>query len=152
MIDKTIIRSLLIPLNGGQLLLPIAAVAEVTPYHKPETVATSSPDWLLGVVHWRNHSVPLVSIEKLLSLSTVIPTTKHRLVVFYGLESTQLPFYAIVAAEVPRVINLSESSLSNPGVETRPGLVFSAIINNRETVWLPDLGYLENLLRKTPAT
>lgn len=151
MIDKTIIRSLLIPLNGGQLLLPSAVVAEVTPYHKPETVADSYPDWLLGIVHWRDQSVPLVSIEKLLSLSMVIPTAKHRLVVFYGLESTQLPFYAIVAAEVPRVINISESSLSNPGVETRPGLVFSAIINNKETAWLPDLGYLENLLRKVQA-
>ena len=149
MTDKTIIRSLLIPLKGGQLLLPSAVVAEVTAYHQPEAMAGAYPDWLLGISHWRKQQVPLVSIEKLLSLSSVVPTTKHRLVVFYGLDSSHLPCYALVAAEVPRVVTISEDSLTNPGVETRPGLVFSVTINNKETAWLPDLVYLETLLRKT---
>lgn len=146
------IRCLLIPIGGGQILLPHAVIAEVCPYHKPEQIAENQPNWLLGRVNWRHQQVPLLSIEEALSLSVAISAEKkYRMVILYGLESTALmPYYALRTIDVPRTISVTEESLTLvPSPEVRTGLVFSAMYNS-EKVWLPDLSFLENLLKKSP--
>lgn len=146
------IRCILIPIGGGQILLPHAVIAEVCPYNEPEQVAENQPDWLLGRVNWRNQLVPLLSIEEALSLSVAISEPKYRMVILYGLESTGLmPYYALRAIDVPRTVSVTEDSftlVSSP--EVRTGLVYSVMYNS-EKVWLLDLTYLENLLKKSPA-
>ncbi len=151
MTDKLIIRSLLTPINGGQVLLPSAVIAEVTSYRQLERVDTP-PDWFLGILQWRGQQVPMVCIEKILSLTPVPPTFKHCIVILYGLESPQLPFYGFLAVDVPRVIAISEESLTHPTQEGRPGLAFSVTLLNQDTVWLPDLAYVENSIRKWQAS
>ena len=150
MLNKTV-RCLLIPIGGGQVLLPNAVVAEVCSCDEPEPVAENQPNWLLGLINWRDQNIPLLSIEEALSLppaETIIK--KYRTVVVYGLETTQsMPFYAFRAVEVPRSLTVKEAELTHSNAEVRMGLVFSATYND-ETVWLPDLNYLENLLRKFP--
>jgi len=59
-----VVRCLLIPISGGQLLLPNSVVAEVFPYNEPERVAENQPNWLLGLIDWRNQRIPLLSIEE----------------------------------------------------------------------------------------
>jgi hypothetical protein len=41
-----------------------------------------------------------------------------------------------------------ETTLTNHNADTRRGLIFTVQLDNGETVWLPDLAYLENLLRQ----
>ena len=147
---NSVVRSLLIPIQEAQLLLPSAVVAEVTPYSQPDKTFDSYPEWWLGIIAWRNQQVPLIAIEKLLSsfLSAPPPTTKYRTIILYGLESSQVPFYALVAIDVPKAIEVSEESLSYPKGDMPAGLAFSVTMNNQETVWLPDLTYIENLIKK----
>ena len=147
------VRCLLIPINGGQLLLPCAVVAEVSPYKEPSTTAENQPNWLLGIINWRNQTVPLLSIEEALSLSVMTPSApKYRTVILYGLESSQMmPFYAFRAIDMPRTLNITEDSLSHPNADARMGLVFNVKVHNTEVGWLPDLTYLENLLIKSRA-
>jgi len=152
MSTATFIRSLLIPIHGGHLLLPSAVVAEVAPNLKQvERVVETQVEWLLGNIQWRNQQVPLLAIEKIFSLSQVTNNWKrHYTVILYGLEFPQiLPFYAFAVQDIPRAMNVSLANLAAPAVESLPGLLFTVMINHEIPSLLPDLGYLENLIRKT---
>jgi len=148
------VRSLLISIQGGRLLLPTAVVAEVTPYKKVvnanhKTIGTMPP-WLLGIIEWREQLIPLISIEKILSLPLAPLTTESHVIVLYGLEFIQVtPFYAFVAATIPHVLSVSDQDLTAHREIKRNGLVFSAKLTDKETVFLPDVNFFENLLRKS---
>jgi len=145
--NPSVVKSLLIPISGGEIVLPNAIIAEITYYAKPEKVNKKQPNWLLGFTSWRNQQVPLISMEEAIAL----PTTKvktQRTVVLYGLEAPQnMPFYAFVAADVPKVLSVTEGSLLNPKIEKRSGFLFTAETEHSQTIWLLDLPYVENLLR-----
>jgi chemosensory pili system protein ChpC len=148
---NTGIRCLLLPTRGGQLLLPSAVVAEVASYQPPQSISETQPNWLLGLINWREQRVPMLSIEEALSLSTTTVSTaqRSRTIILYGLESNQtLPFYALIAIDVPRPVTITEENITHPNVDARRGLIFNIKINHQESVWLPDLSYLENLLRQ----
>jgi len=71
-------------------------------------------------------------------------------VVLYGLDSVaQLPFYAFIANEIPRTINITENNLTVSKMEVKPGLMFTVNLTKEEVAWVPDMTYLENLLRKS---
>ena len=148
------VRSLLISIQGARLLLPSAVVAEITPYKKINNtghkIIGSMPPWLLQVIEWRGQNIPLISLEKILSLPLAPPTDESHVVVFYGLEFIQItPFYAIMAATIPHILSVSENDLTAERDIKRNGLVFSAKLNEKDTVFLPDVNFFENLLRKS---
>lgn len=155
--QHSLVRSLLVPLSSGQLLLPSAVVAEIINYNEPEKIPEVKENWLNGILFWRNQRVPLLSLDTILSLSgneNLVDTSKRRTVILYGLEASQLlPFYAFMATGVPRALIANEENLTQPTEERRTGINFSVQIvleDNKEMAWIPDLTYLENLLRKTP--
>jgi len=148
---NTGLRCLLLPTNGGPLLLPSAVIAEVSSYQPPESISETQPNWLLGILNWREQQIPMLSIEEALSLSTttVSSTKKYRTIILYGLESNQtLPFYAFIAIDVPRPFIITEENITDPNTDARRGIAFNVKINQQESAWLPDLNYLENLLRQ----
>lgn len=151
---NSVIRSLLIPLCQRQLLLPSTIVAEVSAYTQPEKTVETQLAWLLGMVHWRHHHIPVVSLENLWSLPhTAVSTKRQRIIILYGLEFTDtLPFYAFTAADIPRTLAISENSLTQPSTEVPQGVVLSVQLSEQETVWFPDLVYLENLLHQQFST
>jgi len=146
MSNDSVVRCLLIPIKGEQLLLPSAVIAEISPYNQPEQLDNNPPKWLLGVINWRNKRVPLLSIEEALSLPTD-STPKYCTVIVYGLELAQtMPFYAFLATDVPRTLTVTEESLTNSNANTHRGTVFNVTLQD-QTALLPDLTYLENLLK-----
>jgi chemosensory pili system protein ChpC len=58
-----IVRSMLLPITGANILLPNTAVAEIIPYVKPKRHMSLKTTWLLGVLSWRKVEVPIISIE-----------------------------------------------------------------------------------------
>ncbi|OQW94347.1 MAG: hypothetical protein BWK79_06270 [Beggiatoa sp. IS2] len=151
MSTNTGMRSLLIPLGEKHFLVPSACVAEVTSYREPERVADMQPAWLLGTINWRNQRVPVLAIENVLSLPIFAKNLKRRIIIFYGLELNQvLPFYAIVATDIPRALSVAEDHLGQLHDEKPTGVVFSVeMLSENVTVWLPDVSYLESLFRKS---
>jgi len=148
------VRSLLIQIANGDILVPSAVVAEIIGYKLPQAL-DNQPEWMLGAIEWRNQKVPIVDIKHLLALPAKADTTldekTFRLVILYGLESVQMmPFFGFIAASVPRVLSVAESSLQNPIPEKSKGLVFQVSVLENQTAWLPDLNYVENLVRKSP--
>jgi chemosensory pili system protein ChpC len=147
------VRSLLIPIGDKQLLLPSAVIAEIAPYSEPKAFTEESG--LLGIVEWRQQIVPVLSIKQLFQLSDAATKLRQRLVILYGLESVSiLPFYAFVASGVPRTVTATEAMLSTAsnlqltGLSCEFNITFSD--NETSTAWIPDLTFLENILRKSP--
>lgn len=154
--QSTHIRCLLIPVGSSQsqLLIPSAVVAEVTNYKVPEKKLNNTPKWLLGLVEWRGQHVPVISIEDILAQPPLPPSNDQRLVILYGLETSQfLPFYAFIASNIPSALSLHSKFLTEFTEEKQPGLVFSVSLNTKggvEDVAILDVTYLEGLLRKVP--
>jgi chemosensory pili system protein ChpC len=154
--QSTHIRCLLVPVGGGksQLLIPSAVVAEVTNYKQPEKKIVNTPKWLLGMVEWRGQNVPVVSIEDILVQPLTSSSHDHRLVILYGLETSQfLPFYAFIASNIPSAISLSNKFLTEFTDGKQTGLVFDVTLATKtgvETASILDVTYVESLLRKVP--
>ena len=149
MSNNSAVRCLLIPFGAGQLLLPTAVIAEITSDYEPERLDGNQPDWLLGIINWREQRIPLLSIEKAFSLPMIHSVNKARTVILYGLESPHtMAFYAFQTVDVPRTLAkvTSEDLIINPKAEKHTGLLFNVNVHETETAWLPDLSYLENLL------
>lgn len=152
--DNAIVRSLLVPVRGIKLLMPSAVVAEVTSLQVFEAIPKNPYDWLDGVIHWRSQKIPLLSIEKVLALSPSSnkAMNKQRVIVLYGLEIGQIiPFYALLASDIPRTLILTEKSLTDVDIgERHSGIVFLAKVGG-ENIWIPDLNYFEQLLKESSA-
>jgi chemosensory pili system protein ChpC len=139
------VRSLLLQVTGGQLLVPSAVVAEVVTYREPEQSGAAFP-WLHGVMRWRGQSLPVLSLEHLLGIPVKDAKTHVRIVVLYGIyHPEQIPFYALLAKGMPSSVTINPASLHSAKAIKRPGVTASANIEER-TVWLPDFVYLEKLL------
>lgn len=148
-----IVRSLLIPIKGGKLLVPSAIVAEVTSLLTFEEIPENPYDWLDGMLLWRGQRVPLLNIEKILALPPGKKPKRQRIIILYGLEIGQtIPFYALLASDIPRTLILTEENVVKIGEGKRhSGIVFHAKVLGEENVWLPDLNYLEQLLKESSA-
>lgn len=141
------IRSLLVPLNDYTLLLPGSVVAEVIPYQDPTPLAASvsAPDWVVGLVTWRGVRVPLVSVEVFGGAAEApMPGLRARLVVLKGLAGDpQLPFFAIVAQQIPRLQTVSEGMVDGLEDESLEGAPGEPVLVAGEPAVIPELETLE---------
>lgn len=107
------IHSLEIPLAGGSLLVPSAAVAEVT---NPTEIfpVPGSPGWLLGVIGWRAQAVPVVSFEALIGQAATGVTLSSKIVVFYPLAGRREgDFYGVLSASEPRPQSVTSNTIES---------------------------------------
>ncbi|MBE9562391.1 MAG: chemotaxis protein CheW [Proteobacteria bacterium] len=148
MLNKNFIRCLLIPLGNKQILLPSAVIAEVYPYQEPKPVE-AQPNWLLGILDWRNQQVPLIAIEEVLS-TNISSNKKQRSIILYGLESSNLmPFYAFTATDIPKPLLIKEEDLTEASSKPDKNYAFNVMYDS-QTAWLPNLTDIENMLRSFP--
>ncbi|MEY3218721.1 MAG: hypothetical protein RIT27_78 [Pseudomonadota bacterium] len=141
------VRSLLIPLSSGWLLLPGAMVAEVIPFRAPDQPKRDG-EWLKGWLKWREQTIPLISFEQLAHLELPNLTDNPRIVICYGVRNAKkLPFYGLSIPAIPLSVNVNESTLKSPLpiAEQHHGLLASVVVVNK-TAWLPDIDYIEKCL------
>jgi len=139
------VRCLWVPLEGGNLLLPNIAIAEVTGY-QPLDPIQNGPDWLLGTLRWRARLLPVVSMESLCGFAA--PRGKpgaHISVLNSVVEDSTLPFYAMVTAQIPRLINVDAGKLSDPrqAVRSLPDTVTDCIRIGNEEALIPNLEIIQ---------
>lgn len=142
------IRGVLIPLQGEQLLLPNAAVAEVIDYREPDAV-DAAPAWVLGTTAWRQRNLTVVRLEKLLGLQTEGDSPRQRIVICHTLDSdARRPFIGIVAAAIPRLVRLREEGLTGGdlGAELSNAPVHARVSVDDQVALIPDLTAIEGLL------
>lgn len=134
----------LIPLERAQLLLPSVCVAEIMPWRRIKTVP-DLPDWCLGLLGWRGETVPVVRFERLNNPENGRGTPGRCLVVMNRTGGGATPFYALAADALPRLLQLSESDVTDEDVQF--GEAESRVVRlGTEVASVPDLHYIERQL------
>lgn len=142
------LATLLIPVTGKQLVLPNVTVAEIIPYVEPVTEA-GKPEWYLGKFSWRNISVPLVSFEGLNQEPVAGPHRERRIAVLNGLVNNQLlPFCAIVAEGVPRLMRVMSDEVSIDEDATPGPAEISRVLVSGEPAVIPDIDFIQGEVLK----
>lgn len=135
-------RTLIIPLQGRNLLLPNVAVAEVVPYIRPRAV-DDAPDWLLGSIGWRGLNIPLISYDRLHGVSTDGSIGQARIAVLNTVHSgSGLSFYAVVTAGIPQLRRVNADALQEVSADAIGGSLSQVQVGDIQAV-IPDLDALE---------
>jgi chemosensory pili system protein ChpC len=106
------VASLLIPIQGRQLLAPNVTVAEIVPVSQVVPIQ-DAPAWYLGNCSWREQTIPLLSFEVMNGEDKPIVTTRSRFAVLNttGVNES-LPFIAILTQGLPRLARVTEEEIT----------------------------------------
>ena len=142
------VRSLWVPLDGVNLLVPNVAIAEVINY-QPLDLIQDGPEWLLGCLRWRDQELPVISMESLCGHS--LPQAEHsaRISVLNSVQAqSEMPFYAMVTADIPRLIYADADALgeSLAPIRTLPDSVADCVQIGNEEALIPDLDIVQNVV------
>ena len=140
------VRSLLIPVHGGTLLLPNVAVAEVVDYRTPQPTE-DGPPWLLGFMDWRGLDVPLISFEVVRGDGNPEVDSHARVAVVNTIKGGEVAFYALLTTGIPRLVRVAEEDVMPADTEESlaPGEAARVLVNGAPAV-IPDLDTLESLV------
>jgi chemosensory pili system protein ChpC len=139
----------LIPLQGGQLLLPQVCVAEIVPWRRIRPME-EAPDWCLGVLGWRGEAVPVIRFE-LLNQTRDGSAARGRCLVVMNrtTELAAIPFYAIAAEGLPRLVQVADDDVARD--EGKPGRAESRVVRlGAETASIPKLTFIEQQVSRLP--
>lgn len=142
------IPCLLVPMMGATLLIPTVSVAEMAPMQPAESIP-DTPDWLIGLYHWRNQAIPLLSYEVLNGSSYAPLNPQGRVVVINntGVDE-RLSFVAIPTQGIPRMAKVGRDDITeNTDVSKRP-FDLMAVRVGMEELTIPDVAALENAFLK----
>ncbi|WP_049631424.1 chemotaxis protein CheW [Cellvibrio sp. pealriver] len=113
-IEKKIqeVASLLIPLQGRQLLAPNVTVAEIVPVSQVIPVQ-DAPAWYLGNCSWREQTIPLLSFEVMNGEDKPGVAQRSRFAVLNTTGTHEsLPFIAILTQGLPRLARVTEEEIT----------------------------------------
>lgn len=137
----------LIPLNDGGLLLPNVCVAEILPWRRVKAVE-GLPEWCLGLLGWRGELVPVVRFERLNDEHYQDRKMGRCMVVMNRTRVADgIPFYAIAAEGLPRMLQLAEDDLANLPGKLGSAEVVSLRVGTENAV-IPNLEMLERAVSK----
>jgi chemosensory pili system protein ChpC len=138
------IHTILIPVNGGRLLLPNAAVAEIAPLAGLEPVE-HAPPWLPGRMPWRDEMIPLVSFSRLARIAPAANDVQQtRVAVVKTLAGGKFAHIGLVAQGLPRLVTVTPDLLVrvDGGDELMPGVSAHVLVRSDQAI-IPDLHWIE---------
>lgn len=143
---KETVRSMLLPINGGKILLPNTVVAEVVSFSKP-VQAEQSLDFLLGTIAWRSVTVPLVSLEKAFGMDLPEQNPRAQIAILYTISgNASMPYVAIHMQGIPHAVVVDEDKLVAAESSINSELLQAECLLNNETILLPNLLAIESAL------
>ncbi len=142
------VRSLWVPLNGVNLLVPNVAIAEVINY-QPLDLIQDGPAWLLGAMRWRDQTLPVVSMESMCGFGLPQSTRGARISVLNSVKPAGgLAFYAMVSAGIPRLVNADADALgeSLKAAKNLPDTVADCVRIGNEEALIPNLEVIQSMV------
>ncbi len=140
------IRSIMIPVTGGELLIPNANIAEIVAYSTPES-EDRGPGWILGNVIWQGWQVPVISIPILTEQVEAEDTVDAKICISKSLISNErLPYIGILAQGFPRLVTLTRDLVTEvPDSSSHIALAGDVLIGDRQAS-VPDLNRIGQLV------
>ena len=141
------VSSLLITLKNNVLLLPNVAVAEIIGMSKIEKVE-DKPDWLIGMINWRELNIPLISYEKLKDEEASEINSSSRIAIINGVQGNKLlPFYGVLCQGIPRLTRVFPHDLSQDERSNNLTDAMSLRLQNEEVI-IPAFERIEQAILK----
>ena len=139
----TELATLLIPIDGKNLILPNVSVAEILDYHAPES-EEDGPTWHLGNLKWRTLTVPLVSFEAVNDQPFFSQMETTKIAIINGISNNDvLPFWGLIAQGSPRLMRIgAEEVVEDHSLSTGPAEVMAVSVNG-ESARIPNLEWIE---------
>lgn len=145
------LSSTIVIFDGGQLILPSNAVAEILPY-APSLGLEDAPPWIVGTILWQADQIPLVSLEALLFDDEPGQRQQYRRIVILNMlnKHPRLRYYGLLSTDTPQRVLLQRNELEAPREDTLVpnGILSHASLKGRQ-VMIPDLDVVEADLIKT---
>lgn len=138
---------LLIPMQGGRIVLPNVTMAELIPYQAPQPTASSAP-WLAGVIEWRGTMIPVVSYEAFCGQKSGPQGQDLRVAVVNAPngESGSLRFFGIITQGIPSLVKLEEAAIKeNQNASLLKGQKMAVTLETGHAV-IPDLDMIEQAI------
>ena len=140
--ESTELPCVLIPLSDAALLLPNVCVAEILPWRRIRALP-DIPPWCLGLLGWRGETVPVVRFEKFNDAQFADRKMGRCMVIMNRTRYADgIPFYAIAAEGLPRMLQLAGDDLANVPGKLGDAEVASLRVGT-ETAVIPNLEMLE---------
>lgn len=139
----TELATLLIPIDGKNLILPNVSVAEILDYQSPES-QEDGPTWYLGSLKWRTLTVPLVSFEAINDQPFFSQLETTKITIINGISNNAvLPFWGMLAQGSPRLMRVgAEEIIEDHSLSIGPGEVMAVNVNG-EPARIPNLQWIE---------
>jgi len=143
--DARPVRALLVPLQGGRmLLLPNAAVAEVVALRDLVPAADDAPDWQLGTMPWRGLALPAVAYEALRGEPATAPGPGAQVIVLNSLgEALAVGYYGLVAAGIPHLMAVGDGMVQATAAPGEGGYALCDLLLGESRASIPDLDAIE---------
>ncbi|CAA0106290.1 Uncharacterised protein [Zhongshania aliphaticivorans] len=139
--QSSVLTNIVLPLQGHNLLIPNAAVAEVVLAGQLSSAVSSS--FLLGYMAWREQEIPVISFEGLLDGYLPPSLELRQMVVLHGISNRQnMPFFGLVLSGVPRLARLRDSDITEVDADDSP-LVYSHVSALGMALKIPNWDALE---------
>ncbi len=140
MVDQ--IKCIILKVNGDELLMPNASVAEIVPIKNIINVA-NKPGWMLGYLDWRGHSVPLVAFETMgdVRMPSLATGDVKAAVLFSVGDDAKFPYLSILVQGAPSIVNVkaedlvaNKEEITHPAIEEKVMMADGnySIINNEK--------------------
>ncbi len=143
------IKCVVLKVNGDELLMPNASVAEIVPIRNIINVA-NKPDWMLGYLDWRGNSVPLISFEALggVRMPSLATGNVKAAVLFSIGEDKDFPFVSILMQDAPSVVNIKEADLVTSKEQQTHPAVLEKVMMADGNYSIMDLEKLEGIVKQ----
>lgn len=146
------VRCLSIPTANSNLLIPNAAIAEITNNVDPNPLKGRKkvPEWLLGTFEWREQIVPLISLEAMNGEQIPVPTINTRIAVLKAHKKmTKMPYMAIITQKIPKLITVHDEGIEPLGEDQELKKIEVAhVLASGEPAVIPDLDEIEKQVLK----
>lgn len=141
------VYSLLMPVHDGRVILPRAAIAEVTGYTRPKDRPDDAPEFVLGFIDWQGQKIPLVSFEAARGQPVPELGRRTRIAVLFGIAERLEPnVFAVVTQGYPYLVRVNENVLQHEALEADEPLVLARVRMANEKPYIPDLEKLEVMI------
>ncbi|WHI51020.1 chemotaxis protein CheW [Microbulbifer sp. MLAF003] len=141
------VSSLLLPLQQGQMLVPVESLSEVIAIQTPVAVY-DAPEWYLGDLIWREQRLPLLSFDVMRGESLSSTSENGRIAVLSsGNPDGDLPYFALILQGTPRLVRVTPEELALREHTLNPGELMHVALSGEEAV-IPDLQGLERACLK----
>jgi chemosensory pili system protein ChpC len=142
------LRVLLLRTQGGDLVLPGGAVAEILRADGVIPPGPDTPAWLAGTLDWRGRQVPMTRLGEPEGPGRDIARRSHAVICFAPGGEARLPYLAIESPSLPHMVRVTAADLGPEPNKDAPRPLFAGrpLRLNGRSAWLLDLDALEQAL------